>query len=374
MILSTPEELNALLPANVSTRPDRLLTLVEQTERTHIIPLLGKELYAEVCAEYAKLFYENAVDADGNPISVNDMVAVQVGSQAPSYTPMQQLIRLLQVPLVYMTLADNTAILSVSLNDGGMNIVSAESYDAAKKDDREAFSRDCYRNAHKGMDQVLLFLEEDALSANPVFLAAWSKSATFYWQSDLLVPNAIRFSQFVPINDSRELFLQLVPRIRYIQDSKLRPELGETLVNAMVQYAVLGPQPGGQLASADSVQDRNAFEEDLRQYLPLRRSAQTTTEQLIKLRGWNRLLLLLQTAVCFYTEMDSKKLRRPDSDKDAMLSLERAKQFISANTELFEGVIEDSPLFIPAPSSPSPAPQQGSGNGVVFDPLGSYYP
>ena len=374
MILSTPEELNALLPANVSTRPDRLLTLVEQTERTHIIPLLGKALYAEVCAEYAKLVDGTSSDADGNPLSVNGLVAAQVGGQLYAYTPMQQLIRLLQVPLVYMTLAENTAILSVSLNDGGMNIVSAESYDAAKKDDREAFSRDCYRNAHKGMDQVLLFLEEDALSSNPVFLTAWSKSATFYWQSDLLVPNAIRFSQFVPINDSRELFLQLVPRIRYIQDSKLRPELGETLVNAMVQYAVLGPQPGGQLASADAVQDRNAFEEDLRQYLPLRRSAQTTTEQLIKLRGWNRLLLLLQTAVCFYTEMDSKKLRRPDSDKDAMLSLERAKQFISANTALFEGVIEDSPLFTPAPSSPSPAPQQGGGNGVVFDPLGSYYP
>ena len=394
MILTTLEELNALLPANVSTRPERLLTLMEQTERTHIVPLLGKPLYKAVCDEYTKLHNSEAVDANGEPMNVNSLVTAESDHLGFSYTPMQQLIRLLQVPLVYMTLADNTGILSVSLNDGGMNMVSAESYDAAKKDDREAFSRDCFRNAHKGMEQVLLFLEEDAHTEQPVFLDLWSQSPTFYLQYGLLVPTAYRFNQFVPIDDSRELYLTLVQRIRHIQDNRIRTEIGETLTDALVQYAAFGPQPANSKANSQQNSSffilHSSFEEDLRSYLPVKRYPGMTPEERIKLNGWSRLLTLLQSAVCFYVEMDNKKLCRPSSDKDAMLALERAKQFVQNNTALFEGVIEDSPLYqspegVNSEAHSQQQAQQGcstnnselrthNSDGVVFDPLGSYYP
>lgn len=396
MILTTPEELNALLPANVSTSPDRLLTLMEQTERTHIVPLLGKPLYKAVCQEYDKLHHGDTHDAEGNQMEANSLVTTQSHHLGYSYTPMQQLIRLLQVPLVYMTLANSTGILAVSLNDGGMNMVSAEAYDSAKKDDREAFSRDCFRKAHEGMEQVLLFLEEDAHTDEPAFLKLWSQSPTFYMQAGLLVPTATKFNQFVPIEDSRETFLSLVQRIRFVQDNKLRTELGETLVNALVQYAAFGPQPKPSEATEfENISTENhkssiihhtstvnSFEEDLRTYLPVKRYEGMTTEERLKLQGWNRLLLQCQQAVCFYVEYDNKRLRRPDSDKDAMLALERAKQFVQNNTALFEGVIEDSPLYecrdvachvdnhtssIRNHNSEDPRP------GGVFDPLGSYY-
>lgn len=398
MILSTPEELNALLPANVSTSPERLLTLMEQTERTHIVPLLGKPLYKSVCQEYERLHRGDAEDADENPMEANDLVTTVSDHLGYNYTPMQQLIRLLQIPLVYMTLANSTGILAVSLNDGGMNMVSAEAYDSAKKDDREAFSRDCFRKAHEGMEQVLLFLEEDAHTPEPVFLKLWSQAPTFYLQYGLLVPTATRFNQFVPIDDSRETFLSLVQRIRFVQDNKIRTELGETLTDALVQYAAFGPQSkeAGSRDVACSVETHNSqlpilnsFEEDLREYLPVRRYEGITPEELLKLRGWNTLLLHCQRAVCFYVEYDNKKLRRPDSDKDAMLALERAKQFVQNNTALFEGVIEDSPLYtsrdtdsrdvachvesrdaacsVKTQNSEDPRP------GGVFDPLGGYY-
>lgn len=391
MILTTPEELNALLPANVSTRPDRLLTLTEQTARTHILPLLGKPLFDAVCREYDRLHHGDSCDDAGTPLEANSLVATESHHLGYQYTPMQQLIRLLQIPLVYITLANNTGILSVSLNDGGMNMVSAENYDTAKKDDREAFSRDCFRNAHEGMEQVLLFLEEDARAETPVFLNLWSKSPTFYLQYGLLVPTASRFNQIVPIGDSRELFLSLVQRIRYIQDNKIRPEFGDRLTDALVQFAAFGPQPK-QSATQTEVQDWlstvnyplsviNSFDEDLRSCLPCKRYEGMTADERAKLQGWNRLLTFLQSAVCFYVEMDNKKLRRPDSDKDAMLSIERAKDFVRSNPGLFTGVIEDSPLYTPTESATPPVhPTEVSTHyfdcspGGVFDPLGSYYP
>jgi hypothetical protein len=352
---------------------------MEQTERTHIVPLLGKPLYDAVCQEYEKLHHGQAEDEEGNLMDANNLVTTESDHLGFKYTPMQQLIRLLQVPLVYMTLADNTGILSVSLNDGGMNMVSAEDYGSAKKDDREAFSRDCFRNAHKGMEQVLLFLEEDAHSDEPVFLEQWSQSPTFYLQYGLLVPTATKFNQFVPIDNSRETYLSLVQRIRFVQDHKIRPELGDMLTDAIIQYAAFGPQVKNVTANPEAANTpaSNPFDEDLREYLPLKRYDGITPEELLKLRGWNRLLLLLQNAVCFYVEMDNKKLRRPDSDKDAMYALERAKIFIQANTVLFEGVIEDSPLYIKEEEVSSNKPQCTKSDhrpGGVFDPLGSYYP
>ena len=400
MILATPDELNALLPANVSTSPERLLTLMEQTERTHIVPLLGKPLYKTVCQEYELLHKGEAVDAAGNPMEANDLVTAESDHLGYSYTPIQQLIRLLQVPLVYMTLANSTGILAVSLNDGGMNLVSAEAYDAAKKDDREAFSRDCFRKAHEGMEQVLLFLEEDAHSSQPVFLELWSQAPTFYMQYGLLVPTATKFNQFVPIDGSRETYLSLVQRIRFVQDNKIRTELGETLTDALVQYAAFGPQLKPSLAviqseAKDKLITHNfgavvcSFEEDLRPNLPVKRYDGMTTEERLKLQGWNRLLLQCQQAVCFYVEYDNKKLRRPDSDKDAMLALERAKQFVQNNTALFEGVIEDSPLYTSRDADGRDADSREQSRdaacsvethnsndprpGGVFDPLGCYY-
>lgn len=389
MILSTPEELNALLPANVSTSPERLLTLMEQTERTHIVPLLGKPLYKAVCQEYERLHKGEAVDADENPMEANDLVTNEADHMGYNYTPMQLLIRLLQVPLVYMTLANSTGILAVSLNDGGMNLVSAEAYDAAKKDDREAFSRDCFRKAHEGMEQVLLFLEEDAHTDKPVFLELWSQAPTFYLQYGLLVPTATKFNQYVPIDDSRETFLSLVQRIRFVQDNKIRTELGETLTDALVQYAAFGPQcrdaAYNVITHNSQLPILNSFEEDLRPHLPVKRYDGMTTEERLKLQGWNRLLLQCQQAVCFYVEYDNKKLRRPDSDKDAMLALERAKQFVQDNTALFEGVIEDSPLYTSRDADGREADSKDAACSVethnsndprpggVFDPLGGYF-
>lgn len=381
MIITTPEELSALLPANVLTSPESLLTLMEQTERTHIVPLLGRPLYDAVCQEYNKLHHGTALDANGKALTANDLVATEAHHLGYVYTPMQQLIKLLQVPLVYMTLANKSGILSVSLNDGGMNIVSSEDYSSAKKEDRESFSRDCFRDAHEGMEQVLLFLEEDAHADSPVFLELWSKSSTFYLQYGLIVPTAHSFHKMVPIDNSRERYLTLVQRIRFVQDNKLRPELGETMVDALVQFAAFGAQDKTRtdtgtfqfFSEADS-----PFEEDLRPFLPVKRYDGITTQELLKLRGWKKLLSFLQFAVCFYVEHDDKKLHRKDSEKDAMLMMERAKHFISDNTALFEGVIEDSPLFVPEPAdTPNesntchrPEPFQ---HGGVFDPLGAAY-
>lgn len=408
MILSTTSELNALLPANVSSNAERWLALMEQTERTYIIPVLGKPLYAEVQDEYERLRQGEAIDEEGTLLEIDMLVTTESDGMRYKYTPMQQLIRLLQIPLVYMTLSNNAGLLAISLNDGGMNSVSAEGYDASKKEDREAFARDCYLNAHKGIEQVLLFLEEDARSEEPSFLTKWMQSSYFYQQNGLLLRTAMEFDTYVHIAESRETFLQLVPSMRNVQENKIRPELGDTLLNAFIQFVAFGPQRKKEEVSPEPddneeetgekepvparkelwdevsslMTSSEAFDEDLRGFFPYERSAGASDDERYKLRCWNKALSLLRSALAYYVEDGNKKLKRPDSYNDAMSNLDRAKKFISSNSAAFEGVIEESPLFVedetvkeePDEDSecPSRCPEAGR-EDYIFDPLGSFF-
>lgn len=382
MIISTRAELNSLLPSNVLSNPDGLLTLMEQTERTYIIPVLGKKLYAAVQDEYDKLRNGESTDVDGNTIDVDRMLATESDGSGCHYTPMQQLIRLLQIPVVYMTLANNPGLLSVSLNNGGINMVSADNYDTAGKESREAFAKDCYLNAHRGIEQVLLFLEEDAGKDVPDFLKLWMKSGYFYRQNGLLLRSALEFDRYVPISESREMFLSLVPLLRNIQDNRLRPITGDTLLNALIQFATFGPKPFADI-SADSTEAKvegkavkgtinewdkvsstmisdEAFDEDLREFFPVRRYEGMKQEEKEKLRIWNKALTLFRSALAYYVEDEVKKLKRPSSAGDAASCLDRAMKFISANQSAFTGVIEKSPLYVKDDDS-----EADSGNGPV---------
>lgn len=367
MILSTPAELNSLLPSNVLSNPDGLLVLMEQTERTYIIPILGKPLYNAVQDEYDKLRKGESLDADGNAIYVDDLLPAENDGTGYNYTPMQELIKLAQVPIVYMTLANNPGLLSVSLNSGGINTVSAENYDAVNKDGREAFAKDCYLNAHRGIEQVLLFLEEDAKGNEPIFLDLWMKSGYFYLQNGLLLRSALEFDRYVPISESRETYLSLVPQIRNIQDNRLRPMIGDTLLNALIQFATFGPRPlaEGNMSVNSSLKpekesnigmeewnkvssymiSEEAFDEDLRRFLPVGRYNDMTVEERAKLRIWDKTLALLRSALAYYVEDGVKKLKRPSGIEDAASCMDRVMKLISANQSVFEGVIEESPLF-----------------------------
>lgn len=386
MIISTVTELDQLLPPNVSSRTERLFTLFEQTERSLLIPVLGNALYDKVQQSYSEIVSGTATFADGSPVTGPDELCTSGSSS--SLTPMQQLIRLLQVPLVYLTLSNNATLLSVSLNDSGMNLVSAEGYDAVRREDREAFARDCYMNSQKGMEQVLLFLERDAQSSQPSFLTLWRQSPGFYIHNELLLRTAEEFGRYTYIADSRETYLQLIPSIRNVQENRLRPELGDMLMNALIQFSVFGPQPRPESVTlpdtpqpmpqdampVSTIQAEDSFIDDLRPYLPYTRASSTTPGELHKLRVWNKALSLIRLSLSCYVESESKRLRRGDSSlNDAMSALQRLRQHLADNSSSFQGVIEQSPFYCPpVPDEKQPSSHCPDG-GFVHDPFGSFY-
>ena len=297
MLLTERKEIDIFLPSSVLESAESVLTLAAASEETYLLPVLGRPLFNHV----NKLYKEVSLD--------DDWALPQNTEEAPAE---HKLIRLCQEAVVYMTLANNAWLLSVSLNDAGLNVPSSAGYEEADKDRIDRFAKDAFKNGHRAIDRLLVFLEEDATSEEPKFAEQWKKSKYFYRNQDTLFRTAVEFDRYVSIDESREWFVKLLPDIRFCSDTFLCPQVGYGLMDALIAYEV-GTRPEGM------------------------------SEKEVKV--WNTAIQKLKQALALYAENRNEKLRRKNSRSEADLSLERAKEYIRYNQNAFGEAITDSPLY-----------------------------
>lgn len=319
MLVTKTEEIKAYLPTAVYSDPTALLALTQDAEETYILPVLGRSLYEHVCEQY------ETITSGGGLVTP---------SGAPGNTggePIEKLIRLCQMPTVYFALSNSAGILSVSLNGAGMNRMSTDGYDAADDKTVARFTKDTFMKAHRGIDRLLLFLEEDAKKAEPEFAELWKESTYFYAQGDLLFTTATVMERYLDLGGSRERFITLLPDIRYCQDVYLAPRVGDRLIEAMVQWST----------------DPKVLE---------------TGNGNLPEKVWRTALSSLRMALSRFVGSRREKAGSY-MENDAMMSLARAAEYIAANQEAFGPYIQDSPLYKPVP----PATEAPSDSKPVFD-------
>lgn len=370
MFITNIDEIKAYLPTTVWQNPDGLFSLLDDTEETYLVPLLGRPLFNYLQAEYKRLAAIDVIlPKDEDEAYGIESISEEGGGVADDGTLSEKdketvrILRICQAIDIYMTLANNSGILNVSINaGGGMNSVSTDGYDHADKDAINRFEKDAYMKAHRAIDRLLLALEEDArqtytqegenqdtasvpADSAPYFAELWKQSRYFYMQHDTLFTTATEFNRYVNVDRSREVFITLQADIRYCQYTYLCPEIGTELMEALIA----------------SLTDSSLLPTDKKD-----------------LRVWQNVIMRLRTALALYTEARNEKLARKHSRNEADLSLARAKEYISAHQESFGDYIVDSPLYVPpaqdAPANPgnNPSGQPGCSNEdreqPTFDP------
>lgn len=370
MFITNIDEIKAYLPTTVWQNPDGLFSLLDDTEETYLVPLLGRPLFEYLQTEYKRLTVIGAVlPKDEEEAYGAESIAEEGGGVAGEgaiTTKDKEIIRILRICQaidIYMTLANNSGILNVSINEGGgMNSVSTGGYDHADKDAINRFEKDAYMKAHRAIDRLLLALEEDArhgqaqgsenqdTASDPegdtsYFAELWKQSRYFYMQHDTLFTTATEFNRYVNVDRSREVFITLQADIRYCQYTYLCPEIGTELIETLIA----------------SLTDSSLLPTDKKD-----------------LRVWQNAIMRLRTALALYTEARNEKLARKHSRNEADLSLARAKEYISAHQEAFGEYLVDSPLYVPpaqdddAPPSNNPSNKPGCSNDdrqqPTFDP------
>ena len=296
MLLTTRQEIEIFLPTSVQESAQSILTLAEDAEETYLLPVLGRPLFNHV----NELYQEVSLD--------EDWYLPKNGEQTP---PEQRLIRLCQEVVLYMTLANNAGLFSVSMNDAGLNTPSTQGYEEADEKRIDRFVKDAFKKGHRAIDRLLIFLEEDARTAEPQFADLWKKSKYFFRNHDTLFTTAVEFDRYVSIDESREWFVKLLPDIRFCQDTYLSPQIGYELMDALIASMTSPGEP--------------------------------MTEASIKV--WGIAIVKLRQALALYTENRNEKLRRKTSRAEADLSLERAKDYIRNHQSAFGVVMHESPLY-----------------------------
>lgn len=301
MIITQLEEIRAYLPASVYDNPQGLLSLIEDAEENYLVPILGRSLYNSV-----EEIYNKQIDTIGSVLQ-QDVPSDKLTSEI-------RLIRLCQMPVIYFALANSTGILSVSLNGGGFNQVSTEGYESADEKSISRFERDAFFKARRGIDRLLIFLEEDARKEKPEFSELWKLSNYFYLQGDLLFTTAIELNRFLNIDESREKFISLLPDIRYCQETYLSPVVGEDFLETLVESCT-----NPSISTGDGINQK----------------------------VWRKTIDYLRMALAIYVENRRPEKQRRYSENEAILSLKRASDYIVQNEDAYGDYIKMSPLYKP---------------------------
>lgn len=346
MLITQIEEIQAYLPPSVYEDPEGLLSLTEDAEENLLIPILGCDLYNKVDDIYQSLLSE-----------YGGVLPSQIAKE--NVTPEVRLVRLCQKSVLYFTVANSSGLLSISLNGGGFNKVGTVGYEPASDKDISRFERDAYFKARRGIDRLLVFLEEDARSESPAFAELWKRSDYFYLHGDLLFSTALDLNRFLNIDANREKFISLLPDIRYCQDNYIAPEVGEELLEAFIASATDGTILSPAAPDVPNPPEEPGTEAGGGQP-PVSEPQSDVAGQggAVDPKVWGKAINLLKMALAMFVENRRPEKQRRYSENESMLSLRRAVNYIASHADGFGPYIKSSPLYR-EPDTPEVATPDG---------------
>ena len=393
MLITTENEIKALMPTSRWTEPKKLLDYCEEEEDQVLNPLLGAALHSHLQTEYERLREEytdiTAVTIRPTGKARQDarlahadvttrLEQIAAGKYRETYTAPEdgerdvpqedyqtvRLIRKCQTIVFNKMLSHNAGLLSVSFNEGGgLNTVSADGYDEADDKRIERAVKDAYMKAGRAIDDLLLFLENDA-KHDRLFTELWQEADTFYLHRDLLFQTARVLNEYLDIRNERMAYVQLVRDIRHCQRTYLKPRIGQAMLTAATAYANDGTLPKAAYVLKDGtsrlpVSEEAARNNDISKY----RNVEPDKAAL------DELLSLLRQALAFYVESRRTELRtsiiatkntsnsnnaavtskerlaRRDSMTDAQQAMAEACQFIEDNIDALGDAAVGSPIY-----------------------------
>lgn len=316
MLLTTPEELRQYLPAHQLDNLDGLMGFIDNSEHDFLLEKIGAPLYKELVRIYEELSDKNSILPGGSPL-----------------TPWHRLIHLCQRPIAFDTLYRAADVQAVSTNASGLNIVTTDGYDSADTDIIDRYKKRLNQEAHKGIDRLLVTLEEWAeevgtsteeadenLQEKQAIIELWRQSRYFYLAEGLFINTARKLNEFIDFYESREKFIQMLPDLRYCQEFVLRPEMGDALTDNLMEK-----MQHGQLSDIEK-----------------------------------KAVRLAQYALALKVEARSNLFKREEAKDEAIGAMNRLVDFLKANQGSFDaGAVKTSPFYEEPKSAsvPEEAPQ-----------------
>ena len=217
MLIGSIKEIQDLLPIGAGNNFNRLKPHLQNAETAFIKPLLGSEMYAEISE-----FYENY------PYDTPTSVQEDCGT----------LLLKLQHAIVHLAYYVGFDFLSVSASDMGFQRIESQTTKTLFKYQEDNLRTYFKTSGFNMLDDALVFMEENIAS-----FAEWSASATYTVFKQAFVKTASEFNAIYFINNSRLTFLRLQPHIKFVEDTVIKPAIGEDTWDEIKAGMIDSPVP-----------------------------------------------------------------------------------------------------------------------------------
>lgn len=117
---------------------------------------------------------------------------------------------------------------SLSINSGGVSIVTPNNQENASKPDMRDALRLYRKKGYKAIDNTLMLFEK-----NESLFPAWKTSEQYTSFKELLVNDTMTFQEHYNIFNSRQTFLHLVPELKIVEQQYLIPSLTLATLNEL---------------------------------------------------------------------------------------------------------------------------------------------
>ena len=204
MLFQNINEIKTILPIGVGNDFNRLKPHIENAENRYIKPLLGFDIYNQLSVLY-----------------------ISQESQEPDETEIlhRELLGKVQFATIHLAFYIGFDFLNVSVTDAGFQRIETERTKGLFKYQEDAIKTFFAETGFNALDDILTFLD-----LNIEFFEQFMNSENFNKLITSFLPN-VRTIEEIPFNIHRSnlIFLALKPSVAYIEDTAIRPVLGETI-------------------------------------------------------------------------------------------------------------------------------------------------
>jgi len=204
MLFQNINEIKAILPIGVGNDFNRLKPHIENAENRYIKPLLGFDIYNQLSELY-----------------------ITQESHEPDETEIlhRELLGKVQFATIHLAFYIGFDFLNISVTDAGFQRIETERTKGLFKYQEDAIKTFFAETGFNALDDILTFLD-----LNIEFFEQFMNSENFNKLITSFLPK-VKTIEEIPFNIHRSnlIFLALKPSVAYIEDTAIRPVLGETI-------------------------------------------------------------------------------------------------------------------------------------------------
>jgi hypothetical protein len=204
MLFQNVNEIKTILPIGVGNDFNRLKPHIENAENRYVKPLLGFDIYNQLSELY-----------------------ITQESHEPDQTEILhlELLRKVQFATIHLAFYIGFDFLNISVTDAGFQRIETERTKGLFKYQEDAIKTFFAETGFNALDDILTFLD-----LNIEFFEQFMNSENFNKLITSFLPN-VKTIEEIPFNIHRSnlIFLALKPSVAYVEDTAIRPVLGETI-------------------------------------------------------------------------------------------------------------------------------------------------